>query len=295
MFLSTCICINGMEIKENKPSVATLKCLQGIKDFNKTMVKEAFSEGADINYVDENGNSLFSLAADLAAGIHNRNIIKKNMSILKLVVSQKNIDPFTRNLNNCTPLHIACQFGIIDTIKEILKKAPAVLTYQTKLGFTPLHTAVYLDQIEAINLLLSHDKKIINAQDYEGETPLHMACAERDFNIISLLIDNGACTTIKSNSQQTPLYILHSVCFAQDYPVDTLSSEKLEMFLKDNPFIVEKLIHATDEHNNNQFHLCTTLNLDGYRVFQRYLHFLVAKKISMHSRNKDGKRPIDLI
>lgn len=281
----------AMEIPQKnnpEPSYATEMCLSGITDRDLERVKRGLQAGADVNYIHHNGSSLFALAAQ-ENKFKDCDSTRKASPFLKLLVSQKNIDPFTKNFNNCTPLHVACQFGVIETINEIVKKAPQVINAQTKQGHTPLHAAVFFGQIEAMRQLLIHDKKIINIQDYEGNTVLHMACKEKQFEIIELLIDNGALSTIKNNRQETAWA---SLCLYGASPEDI---KNINDFFNKNRSIARKLILSTDENNNNQLHLCATLELfDKYQQFDEYLLFLIVSRVSVHARNKQGKKPIDL-
>ena len=153
----------------NEPSYAIAMCLSGIADGDLERVKRGLEKGADVNYIDDKGSSLFSLACSKEK-MTNIDSIRKSTPIVRLLVSQKNIDPFARTFNDTTPLHAACQFGITETIKEIIKKAPHLIHARTKQGHTPFYAASFFQQVEAMQLLLAQDKKIINVQDYEGDT-----------------------------------------------------------------------------------------------------------------------------
>ena len=109
--------------------------------------------------------------------------------------------------------------------------------------------------------------------------------------MIELLVANGASATIKNNHQ---MIALHALLFRSCHSPEDV--EKLKIFLEKNPFIVEKLIHATDEQHNNQLHLCAPFNFfSAYSGFKEYLSFLVSKNVSIHARNNHGKKAIDLM
>jgi len=180
---------------------------------------------------------------------------------------------------------------------EITQKKPSVgvnkllsyptLTMQVSQGNTPLHIAAASGEIEYFRSL---DKKTIDVQNYEGNTPLHIACKHRQFDIIKILIQNDAQTTIKNNNQKTALMKLCSACYPDHV-------ETLKLFIDNHTETARKFIHTTDEYNNNQMHLCSQVDLCGIPpyIFKQYLSFLISQGISIHARNQNNKRAIDLV
>ncbi|HLW72833.1 MAG TPA: ankyrin repeat domain-containing protein [Candidatus Babeliales bacterium] len=260
--------------KNNKPSRATQLCLAGIEDNNAEQVRQALLAGADVNHTNSNGESLFYLATKGSNG---------NKIIIELITHEK-IDLNVQNKYECTPLHVACQLGLSETVASIIKRNSQAINARSGYGCTPLHIASTHEQKDCIDLLLDHSISNINWQTYEGHTALHLVCARKNFNCIKLLLKKNADTTIKNNNHLTPLVTLFS------YTDDVEFGD----FINTEPLTVSQLIYSTDNEYNNQLHLCTKLEFINYDKFEKYLLFLISRGVGINARNENGKRPVDL-
>jgi ankyrin repeat protein len=118
-----------------------------------------------------------------------------------------------------TPLHCVAagcesyKTGCASVI-SILLKAGADINIKNKRGRTPLHTATAYDNRNAVNALLKNHAQI-NLQDSKGNTSLHLAVMNvghysswRQYqDIIEMLLDYGALTTIKNKEGKSVLDI----------------------------------------------------------------------------------------
>jgi ankyrin repeat protein len=116
-----------------------------------------------------------------------------------------------------TPLHCAAagykhdQSGLVIAI---LVKAGADIDIKNREGRTPLHTATALNNGSEVKALLEN-QPMINSQDNKGNTPLHLAVMNVQHysswhpyhNVIRILLDYGALTTIKNNEGRSVLDI----------------------------------------------------------------------------------------
>jgi hypothetical protein len=114
-----------------------------------------------------------------------------------------------------------------------------------------------------------------------------MACSRKQLNVIKLLIEKDANPTIKSNNYQTTPLIHFFSAYNDDLNL-------FYSFIADNPFIASKLIHTKDTQKNSQLHLCAVITSIVAPKFELYLPFLTSHGLNIHSRNKDGKRAVDL-
>src|SRR5579862_4864145 len=141
-------------------------CLAAIEHNDPQQLNIALARGADVNCTNIDRKSLFYLARK-----------KNNNNILKILITHKNIDIYSRDSEDFTPLHIACLLGLPTTVESILNKAPHTANMCAKNEHIPLHTAAYHWQKNCVALLLSHDTSTINCQDIHNDTALHMACS----------------------------------------------------------------------------------------------------------------------
>ena len=70
-----------------------------------------------------------------------------------------------------------------------------------------IHEAVKMKDIQGVQALLKEHPDFINLQDESGRTPLHIAAEAVNFEIVKLLVENGAEVNAKDNSQQIPLHL----------------------------------------------------------------------------------------
>jgi ankyrin repeat protein len=267
----------------NKPSYATQACRDGIAENDISKVQLSLHRGADVNHLDEHGQSFLYLAC-----------LQENKQIITELLNQDTINvSICLPEFNTTPLHVACQNNLSTAALCILSKDPDTAIMCDDNGDTPLHKAAYCRKKECIKVLLAARPDSIDNQNDDKETPLHLACKNKNLNaikktlnIIKILITNGADTTIKDNLKATPLLYLFDLLHSHD---------EFNTFMKENISIAAKLIHAREIYNNNnQLHLCAKQQyLDG-TVFKEYVSFLILNGLNIHTKNLDEKKPIDI-
>jgi ankyrin repeat protein len=111
------------------------------------------------------------------------------------------------NFNNCSKNNDiflkAYRKGEFESLKFMIENnMVSDFAHGDRYGNTILHYTVVNQDNEFIKYLLQHidnDKKVINKQNKKGDTPLHVAVRKDLKCIADLLIENGACPTIKNN------------------------------------------------------------------------------------------------
>jgi ankyrin repeat protein len=105
-----------------------------------------------------------------------------------------------------TPLHDAVLYESADVMLELINNGADVNAVD-KSKHTPLHKIAFLlndDEIyDKTRILLNNDAKI-NAQTMTGTTLLHWAVVDLSTDLVSLLLDKGADTTITDMWGYTP-------------------------------------------------------------------------------------------
>lgn len=113
--------------------------------------------------------------------------------------------PFTTDWLGTSPLHMAAQYGHVETA-EVLLRGGISRDARTKVDRTPLHMASQEGHVDIVKLLISHGAEV-DARDMLRMTPLHWAVEHNNFYVIQVLLKNGADINAMSKFDKTPLDI----------------------------------------------------------------------------------------
>ncbi|GIY02684.1 GA-binding protein subunit beta-1 [Caerostris extrusa] len=113
--------------------------------------------------------------------------------------------PFTTDWLGTSPLHMAAQYGHIETA-EVLLRGGISRDARTKVDRTPLHLACQEGHVEIVKTLINHGAEI-DCKDMLRMTPLHWAVENNYYDIVQLLLKNGADVNAVSKFDKTPLMI----------------------------------------------------------------------------------------
>ncbi|XP_064470978.1 GA-binding protein subunit beta-1-like [Ornithodoros turicata] len=111
--------------------------------------------------------------------------------------------PFTTDWLGTSPLHMAAQFGHVQTA-EVLLRAGISRDARTKVDRTPLHVAAQEGHMDLVELLLKHSADV-DAKDMLRMTPLHWAVERGHVNVINCLLRWGADVGACSKFDKSPL------------------------------------------------------------------------------------------
>ena len=125
-------------------------------------------------------------------------IEKSSNEMVKLLLDSK-ADLNSRNDKMDTPLILSCWRGDLEIINTLFdyKADPTLLNDS---GETALMEACYSRKSSIVSLLIRHygpHQCLINHQDKKGETALFISASLGSFEIMKILIENGAKTEIK--------------------------------------------------------------------------------------------------
>ena len=100
-------------------------------------------------------------------------------------------DVNTQNGEKQTPLHLASARAEHAVAKILLENGANVDT-QDWYGQTPLHRALEIEgDLEIVQTLLKIGADV-NTQNDKNQTPLHLASNRKNYNMVKLLLENGA-------------------------------------------------------------------------------------------------------
>jgi len=187
----------------------SIKLWDGVSKNDYKMVEEAFKEGADVNYKNDNGQGFLFVA------VENGNIRMVNLLL------EKGVDVNVTNDYNNTALFIAAINGKKNVVELLLKKG-ADINKATIDGDTILMGAINYDEEEVIKILLDEEgvRVDLNARNNNGETALIRAVQTGNTDIVSMLVDAGADMNIRDNYGNTPL--IQASMIGEEYILDLL-------------------------------------------------------------------------
>ena len=103
-------------------------------------------------------------------------------------------------------LHIACQWGDVDTVRYLITDEGCNVCDQSYTSKnTPLHVAVLYGQDDITGQLLLCDECGLNVQNVKGDTPLHAAVNEnRTVSFYQLIATKQCDLNIQNTDSETP-------------------------------------------------------------------------------------------
>lgn len=128
---------------------------------------------------------------------------KGNIKIVELLL-KNNVELDLQNVKGKTALHYAVEKENEEGFKKLIGKYNLFnFDKQDKEGKTALHCAVKIDNEEFVRELLRVGADS-NKQDIKGNTPLHYAVLNKNFAIISLLLENDANILVQNKDKLFP-------------------------------------------------------------------------------------------
>ena len=189
----------------------SIKLWEGVNKNNYKMVEEAFKEGADVNYKNDNGQWFLFVAVE-----------KGNVRMVNLLL-EKGVDVNVTDDYNNTALLTAVKNGKQDVVKLLLEKG-ADINKANNGDETILMSAINYDEEEVIKILLAYDeggvRVDLNARNNNGETALIRAVQTGNTDIVEVVMDAEADMNIRDNDGNTPLIWASMV--GEEYILDLL-------------------------------------------------------------------------
>jgi ankyrin repeat protein len=137
-----------------------------------------------------------------------------NDQIIEYIINfliENNFELDTRNKYNTTPLYFAIRTDKNEISKKLFQHLKNIDINSTKYPdkYTLLHTAVYCDNEDITRYILEEFRGTvdINIQNENGSTALYLAAYKGNHNILTLLLKNGADTTIYNRYDTSPLEV----------------------------------------------------------------------------------------
>lgn len=141
---------------------------------DKNTVQLLYEAGADINELDNEGNSIVHMICAFG-----------DLKWLRYIIKHFHVNCYQKNNKGDTPFMIAILNGRYDIVEFFIDKIPN-LNWKNKFGQSPLHAAVFANQIKIVELLLKY-KADLTVKDINDLTPYHYAYIEKKTEMIKVI------------------------------------------------------------------------------------------------------------
>ncbi|XP_033017864.1 85/88 kDa calcium-independent phospholipase A2 isoform X2 [Lacerta agilis] len=113
--------------------------------------------------------------------------------------------------NECTPVHMACQKGDMECLRELVEQCHARLDVTDKNGDTVFHYSVRGNNPEIIELMGTRSTAALDHLNDEGKSPLHLACQlGKEDAVHALLKVNAKCSNMGALGYPIHIAMKHS-------------------------------------------------------------------------------------
>jgi len=210
--------------KQDNQTLENKNLILAIKDAELENMKKALENGADIEVLDEKGNTPLIQALDYVGELP---IDEEDFNIISfLIKSGANVNP----INDISPLTFLCMLCEIKLVKLLIQKGadvnvvdnnghtPLIVVIISHLVYHQIKTEIFIsDEKKYQENVETNQKNIIellikNGADINIKVKnlsiLDYACMFSDIEIIEILIKNGADVNSKDNNMSLLAYIL---------------------------------------------------------------------------------------
>lgn len=149
------------------------------RDGDVAEAKAEIDSGAEINGLDENGETPLTLA------------ILNGQSAATAFLLERGADIEARNRGGFTPLHAAAYVDDVDAAERLLAKGADVGDRRNKAGVSPLSVAAEQGHVAVARVLIERGADL-EAGDQNGYTALSRALWRGQENVVVLLQESGA-------------------------------------------------------------------------------------------------------
>ncbi|XP_076668630.1 ankyrin repeat domain-containing protein 16 isoform X3 [Andrena cerasifolii] len=116
-------------------------------------------------------------------------------------------DPFLRNKDGWTPMHIVCRSGDQSAFDLLVKRSVKCVEDRSNNGRSAMHVASFHGHEGIIEQLVALNSSVLNTRDSSGSTPLHEAIKGGRLAAAQRIIELGADVAATDNVGQTILHV----------------------------------------------------------------------------------------
>ena len=204
----------------------------------------------------------------------------------------------TYSSRNDTILHLACEYGHIQTVNVLYERSKEIgldLNKRNHHGLNAFLIACKYKQFDVVKLMVEHPEDFeLNALTTSCENALHLACGwnhgnhgNGKFEVLKLLLDHpeiGLDVNQKDDAGATPLF---SACY---------KSENTEMvqFLLANAKKIGIDVLTIDNHGETILHAAVSDSNCSFEIVKVIVSYANDYNLDLKKTNSDGETALDM-
>lgn len=166
---------------------------------NKTnLIGKTIENIRNVNIQNEHGKTLLHYA------IETKNQKLCNFLLLSPFININITDKYGK-----TPIDIAIKNKDIEMTRSLLKRSVSLKMFEKNIQFSPIFISIRNNNLDALKLLVSHENYMDDINEpigYEGFTPLYYAVINNNYEVVDILLKNGADITAKTNIKNITIF-----------------------------------------------------------------------------------------
>lgn len=203
--------------------------------------------------------------------------------------------------DNCTPLHLCCQWGLEQVVQTLVEHGANVNARDSE-GKTPIHIAIQNQHAQIISLLLCHPNLDLSLRDKKGLSPFATALTVRNNKAAQAILDrlpsaaeqfdnkgrNFLHMAIQKGDMESILFLLSIQVDVNSRVQDVTQTPPLHLaVVSGNETLVRSLILAGARINDTDTHRNTALHAAAKAGHATVVSALLQNNINFDSPNTD--------
>jgi len=163
--------------------------IDSCKNGNEEEIKKLIDDGADVNMVDENGDTPLTISCE-----------KRDLKIIKYLI-EKGAETNISNSTGNSPLNLVCRDeseSSLEILDYLIENKKTDINFKDKNGNSALLVASYFRNNKVISKLIKKVEMKVNIQNVYGDTPLIICPYFKNEKIVSELVKKKADMNIKN-------------------------------------------------------------------------------------------------
>ncbi|XP_057341018.1 rabankyrin-5 [Microplitis mediator] len=204
--------------------------------------------------------------------------------------------------DNCTPLHLCCQWGLEQVVQTLVEHGANVNARDAE-GKTPIHIAIQNQHAEIISLLLCHPSLDLSLRDKKGLSPFATALTVRNNKAAQAILEklpsaaeqfdnkgrNFLHMAIQKGDMESILFLLSIQVDVNSRVQDVTQTPPLHLAVASgNEMLVRSLILAGAKINDTDAHRNTALHAAAKAGHAAVVSALLQNSINFDAVNTDG-------